>query len=186
MSGKSISEMVAETHQRVLDRGLMEECRGEIQRTLERLSRAFKTNPPPYIDVFFDLRGMKAGEFSVRPKGEGQYEYRIRLNLILLRQEGERFIKRTPAHEACHYFDYLMNGCSSHGKFWKLCMGVAGKKPTRCHDYNLKNSIVGGSFPYHCKCRTHYISKIIHGKILRGQKRMCTKCGEDLKPGEIS
>ncbi|MFP4061806.1 MAG: SprT-like domain-containing protein [Halochromatium sp.] len=137
----------------------------------------------PSVEIRFDLRGQTAGQVRMRTDGPA----RIRYNLALLEREGVAFLEHTVPHEVAHVLAYWRHGARirPHGPEWQRIMRQLGAEPTRCHDYDI-----GGLqarqlqyFDYHCGCMTHRLSSIRHNKVAKGQRYLCKRCGEALRPG---
>jgi SprT protein len=118
--------------------------------------------------ITFNLKGRVAGK-AVSKKWE------IRLNPHFL-ENGyfEDMLNQTLPHEFAHlicskYFPEE-NG---HGPYWKMVMRKLGLKPERCHDYDTSHIYC---FHYQCHCREHYLSKVMHNKVKRGNSYRCKKC----------
>ncbi len=45
-------------------------------------------------------------------------------------------------HEYAHYYDYILNGYSSHGANWKRCCRIVGASPSRLFNQERANSIL--------------------------------------------
>lgn len=87
--------------------------------------------------IKWDLRGTVAGRAYY-------HQNLIQLNRILLRDNVERFIARTPWHEAAHLIAFRKHGggIDPHGKEWSHIMWAFSKPATRCHTYDTTS--VGG------------------------------------------
>jgi SprT protein len=90
--------------------------------------------------IKWDLRGTTAGKAYYR-------ENLIRLNPVLLQNNEERFINRTPKHEAAHLIAFLKHGglIKPHGPEWQRVCWALGIPATRCHSYDV--SAVTGRKP---------------------------------------
>ena len=137
------------------------------------------------IEVRFDLRGKTAGQVRIPARGR----YLIRYNLELLKRGGIDFIERTIPHEVAHVLAYHRHGpkIRPHGREWKGIMRQLGAEPTRCHHYDVSG--LGARrlrhFQYHCSCMEHQLSSIRHNKVAKGQRYLCRRCGEPLRPGRL-
>ena len=45
-------------------------------------------------------------------------------------------------HEYAHYYDYILNGSSSHGANWKKCCRIVGASPSRLFNQERANSFL--------------------------------------------
>ncbi len=158
----------------------------------DKFNYVFKTNYPyPKIDT--SLTGLVAGRANFHINT-------IQYNLCFFAVERDRFTSRTIPHEIAHLFEfhYLLNKgivihnkeknkygikteylktCLKHGKIWKNIMRIMGLETTARATYS--RTIVS-PYVYKCSCREHGISKILHGKILRGYSYRCKYCGVSL------
>lgn len=134
----------------------------------------------PCRDIRFDLRGKAAG-MVVFPRTGNPY---IRYNKLLLEQNGEAFLSQTLPHEVAHLVAYVLHGRSirPHGKEWKAVMEFFGADAVRCHNFSLDNHSVKKlrRFTYACQCSRHQLTSIRHNRILKGQRYLCRRCGEEL------
>jgi SprT protein len=122
----------------------------------------------PFPTVEFNLGGRRAGV--------AYYHHNlIRLNNVLLIQNGQAFIDDTPGHEAAHLISRQVYGMfiSSHGAEWKKVMQVIGQSATRCHDFEVKTDHV-----YSCKCdKKIYLTTYKHNAIQSGKRNYyCKYC----------
>ena len=122
----------------------------------------------PFPTVEFNLGGRRAGV--------AYYHHNlIRLNNVLLIQNGQAFIDDTPGHEAAHLISRQVYGMliSSHGAEWKKVMEVIGQPATRCHDFEVKTDHV-----YSCKCdKKIYLTTYKHNAIQSGKRNYyCKYC----------
>lgn len=106
-------------------------------------------------------------------------------NPLFINQNPENYILQTVPHEVAHYITRVINPfAKSHGNDWKRVMRFLGVEPKRCWDSNeydsseIKKSkgIKDTKYSYKCLCKVHLVSKIIHGKMQRGQIRRCVYC----------
>ena len=135
----------------------------------EKYKRTFEW---PTVD--FKLRGKVAGKAYYK-------ENRISLNRTLM-LENDNFIQQTLPHELAHLICYQTGGHFGHGGHWQLCMIALGRAPKRCHNYDVRNTLVGGAFVYECDCeREHVISKIKHNRILKGREYFCKFCRQPIR-----
>ena len=127
--------------------------------------------------VSYNVRGLKAGVAYLQ-------QNEIRLNPILLEENGDEFIRQVVPHELAHLLVYQQFGrVQAHGKEWKMMMEqVLGVPAELYHCFDTK-SVQGERFPYRCGCQTHALSIRRHNAILRKNRRyLCRKCGETLHP----
>lgn len=144
-----------------------------IRESIEKMSQKFGVDiPMPSVE--FNLKGTVAGRATYVPSS-------IRLNMLLLEQNGDKFLKRTPAHEAAHIVVRKVFGRRKpHGPEWKRVMRLLGVESTRCHDYDTDNcgKRKTRKFLYSCGCSNHYLGTAKHKRALSGLKYRCLRCHE--------
>ena len=131
-------------------------------------------------EVLFNLRGMTAGIAYSE-------EWRIRLNMTLLRENGRKFLDTTVPHEVAHLVANKLYGREwgvSHGPRWREVMEEFGCKPKRCHDYKAKAARTRRSYReylYRCACDTHVLSSVRHNRVRRREQTyVCSRCKAEL------
>lgn len=94
----------------------------------------------PMPRITWDLRGTTAGRAYY---GENL----IKLNPVLLQENEEAFIRRTPKHEASHLLSFRLHGggIQPHGQEWSKMCWTLGISAARCHNYDT--SVVTGRKP---------------------------------------
>ena len=109
----------------------------------------------------FDLRGLRAGLFSIRihPGGRSA-ETALRFNGALIERVGEGVFLPTIAHEYAHAVVFQMKRKAGrnknrddfrpHGEIWRSLMVLFGHPPERCHDYPVTPARRGKIFGYRC------------------------------------
>jgi len=108
-----------------------------------------------------------------------KYNNRVFLNGPLFLANKEKYHNETIPHEVAHLFqNVLYPKDSTHGIGWQKLMRLVGLSPKRCHNYDITVAVV--TFKYICACRKHEVSKVIHNKMVRGQRRICCKCRSTL------
>ncbi|EKT55974.1 SprT family zinc-dependent metalloprotease [Providencia sneebia] len=141
-----------------------------------------KTFPEPAIN--YKQRGTTAGSAYLK-------EWEIRLNAVLLIENGESFIDEVILHELAHllvYHEFGRKNIAPHGNEWKWMMEHVLEVPARrTHRFEV-SSVKSRTFAYHCACPIiHELTIRRHNKVLRGENQyLCRKCGEILKEGSIS
>ena len=123
--------------------------------------------------VTFDLRGKVAGTADCTTN-------HIRLNDVLLSENGGDFIEKTIPHEAAHLIARAIygRGIRSHGVEWKGVMRRLGLVPTRCHTYDTTNATVRNvaKGSVYCACSEHKVTLRVIAKIQIGRTYTCRKC----------
>jgi SprT protein len=134
----------------------------------------------PRVEIRFDLRGLGAGQVH-RQIREG---WLVRYNPALLGRHGEDFLARTVPHEVAHVIAFLLHGnhIQPHGPEWQAMMHIFGAPPSRCHDFDVSGLQTRdlNRYRYQCGCRSHLLTSIRHNRILRGQRYLCSTCGQAL------
>lgn len=155
-------------------RQLKMQVQRQLKRDLEKANHFFNTQfPLPTIS--YKVRGLKAGVAYLK-------ENEIRLNPILLAQNGQAFIEQVVPHEFAHLVVYQQFGrVPPHGKEWKMVMehvlGVSAQT-YHCFDVSLVQS---KTFAYRCGCQTHQLSARRHSAVVRGQRSyLCRQCKQAL------
>lgn len=155
-------------------RQLKMQVQRQLKRDLEKANHFFQTDfPAP--SVSYTVRGLKAG-VAYLEKNE------IRLNPILLVQNGQEFVAQVVPHELAHLVVYQQFGrVSPHGKEWKMVMEqVLGVKAETYHCFDV-SSVQGKTFAYRCGCQTHQLSARRHYAVELGQKNyLCRRCKQAL------
>jgi len=156
------------------------EVRGKVAEcyTVARNTWPNKTFPFPKI-IINGIRGTTAGLAFYK-------ENLIKFNYGLLIRNPDEFISRTCPHECGHIISFIIYGSRGigHGNEWKSVCRILGMKDiTRCHEYDVSQTRVGGSVSYSCNChgRIFSIGMSIHHKICMGQKRSCKHCKAVIK-----
>ena len=139
--------------------------------------------------VSFKLRGSTAGQARYSSLKNDE---EIRYNAVLLEENGKDFLDRTVPHEVAHIVvRHKFSGRRKpHGYEWKSVMRDFGLSSKRCHSYDTTNSRQSrGRMPrpfiYVCSCREHNVTKNIHNKMLRGQRRYCKLCRTNIEFKEM-
>ena len=158
------------THMTTMD--LQQQCKDRIEQVFSKCEEFFgrKFNRPT---VEFNLRGARAGLAYFA-------QNRIRLNSVLLNENGREFINDTPGHEAAHIIARHIYGNypRHHGKEWREVMRLIGQEPSPYHHFKVKtkNEYVCG-----CPDQSHFISTNRHNKVLLGIIHLrCFKCHKNL------
>lgn len=137
----------------------------------------------PEPTVNYKQRGTTTGSAYLK-------EWEIRLNAVLLLENGDNFIDEVIPHELAHLLVYRVYGrrdIAPHGAEWKWIMEHVLKVPaSRTHCFEV-TSVKSRTFHYHCACAvTHELTVRRHNKVVRGESQyLCRKCGEILKQGSI-
>lgn len=145
-----------------------------LKQDLEKANHYFKKNfPMPELN--YNLRGQKAGVAYLQ-------QNEIRLNPILLLENGEAFINQVVPHELAHLLVYQLFGkVKPHGREWKLIMEQLFNVPANAY-HNFDTANVAKFFNYQCDCQTHQLSVRRHNAIVRNQQSyICKKCKKTLR-----
>jgi predicted SprT family Zn-dependent metalloprotease len=110
---------------------------------------------------------------------------RIELNEVLFLENKESFFQDTIKHEVAHVLAAITcpNRKQEHGPEWRAIMTSLGGVPKRTHSYDVSSVVKGTRVKYNCQCtdtegnlKVWNLSKIIHGKISKGQSMLCPFC----------
>ena len=128
--------------------------------------------------ILLNLRGETAGQ--AWPERN-----LLRLNLVLLRENREHYIKHTVGHEVAHLIAHKLFGSRirPHGREWQFIMEEVFSLPARrTHNYDTSRS-TRRPFLYSCQCKGKQIAltQIRHGRAMKGTVYLCTSCREPLK-----
>ena len=122
---------------------------------------------------------------GIASKRSSESHYTIKLSTPLFLRATEEQQRQTVIHEACHVIDSVVNKVRmSHGYSWQKCMRLCQVKPERCHSVSCVGLRPG--FDYHCPtCRKNFtLTKTLHNKVLRGQRRICNVCRTQIERGK--
>jgi SprT protein len=93
----------------------------------------------------------------------------LAFNLDVAEEFPEQY-SNTVIHEVSHIgqFKLFPNAKQAHGpEFRRICRILGGNGETK-GQYNVQPAPERNLIEYKCKCRSHFITKIRHGKIVRG------------------
>jgi len=143
----------------------------KVEETIEEAGRAYhRIFEMPEIQ--FKKRGRVAGTANC-------YYFRLNFNNQLLDKNFEHFLRSIVVHEVAHLVCDRVYGPSvaSHGSEWGSVMRALGiSNPERCHSYKTTPARTIRRIEYRCSCRTHHVSSIKHGRILKGVRYTCNSC----------
>ncbi len=128
----------------------------------------------------FKQRGQTAGTAHLQ-------KWEIRLNPILLAENGTSFIDEVLPHEYAHLLVYALYGrVQPHGKEWQQMMEYVMNLPAkRTHQFDTTRSSTKQyrRFTYQCDCQIHQLTAIRHNRFQQGKAQYhCRQCGEILRP----
>lgn len=123
----------------------------------------------------FELRGKKAGVAYLQ-------QNEIRLNSVLLVENGAAFIQQVVPHELAHLLVYQQFGrVQPHGKEWKMMMEQVLGVPAHIY-HKFSTASVAKQFSYQCDCQTHLLSVRRHNAIQGNQRSyICRNCNQSLR-----
>lgn len=151
-------------------RQLKMQVQRQLTRDLDKANQYFNTTfTPPTIH--YNVRGVKAGVAYLA-------QNEIRLNPVLLQENGAEFVRQVVPHELAHLVVYQQFGrVPPHGKEWKMVMErVFGAPADIYHCFDTAN-VVGKQFSYRCHCQTHQLSVRRHHAIMQNKcAYLCKKC----------
>lgn len=153
-------------------------------RQAENLARRFYGLDLPEAIIDFSLRGRCAGQACVEHNGRTK----LRINLQLLADNLDDFLRQTVPHEVAHLVVYWQarkgrTKLPPHGTEWRVVMqNCFGLEPKRCHNYQTTPArVVPRPFLYNCSCRQHHLTSIMHNRISRQSHALCRSCKTPLK-----
>ncbi len=157
-----------------LQQKVMHTLREKLHLAQQKLEKTF---PEPTVN--YKQRGTTAGSAYLK-------EWEIRLNSILLIENGDLFIEQVIPHELAHLLVYRMfgrQGIAPHGHEWKWMMEQILEVPANRTHHFAVSSVKSRTFTYYCACTTsHELTIRRHNKVVRGENQyLCRKCGEVLK-----
>lgn len=139
-------------------------------------------------EVRFDLRGKCGGQACKEP-GKPPY---IRANPDLMTRYPRFYIQQVVPHEVAHIVAQHIHGdgIKPHGNEWKSVMRFFGKPPDVYHSMQTQRARakpIRRTYHYSCGCpeRTHTVSAIRHGRMLRKEAHYaCKFCKKKLVPSK--
>ncbi len=165
-------------------RHLLRQTTIDAVRSAEEQVRSFYGIKLPEASTDFSLRGRCAGQALVERNGSTH----LRINLQLLEENQEDYLKQTIPHEVAHLavnwkFRKKRLRPRPHGPEWQATMrDCFALEPKRCHDYQTTPArIVTRPFLYACDCREHLLTSITHNRISRSYQALCKACKGTLK-----
>lgn len=155
----------------VLKMQVQRQLKRDLERTNQYFNREFE---PP--SVIYNVRGVKAGVAYLS-------QNQIRLNPILLAENGERFIRQVVPHELAHLVVFQQFGrVKPHGKEWKRVMEQVFGVPAEIYHRFDTQTVQGSTFAYQCACQIHFLSNRRHQAVLREQRQYrCRQCQQPLQ-----
>lgn len=156
-------------------RQLKMQVQRQLKRDIEKANHYFGKNFP-LPNVNYAVKGLKAGVAYLQ-------QNEIRLNPVLLEENGQSFIQQVIPHELAHLLVYQQYGrVQPHGKEWKMVMEKVLNVPAETyHCFDTRN-VQGQQFRYTCNCQTHRLSIRRHNAILRHNRQyLCKKCHQPLR-----
>ena len=164
---------------------LQESVIQKVKDTVDKINAHYHLDMkvPP---VFYDVTGTTAGLAKYRSMS-------IHFNSVLFLQNIEDTINNTVPHEVCHLGVLLKHlkdrrpgAPKPHGAEWKLMMWVVGAAAKRTHDYDVEDVKTNVTeYQYQCGCAEGIkVGKVIHQKILRGNRYNCRRCNQTIHSGE--
>ncbi|ACY83128.1 conserved hypothetical protein [Edwardsiella piscicida] len=149
-----------------------------VMHTLRRclsLAEQRLNQPLPLPQIDYRQRGTVAG--TAWPQ-----QWQIRLNPVLLQENGQAFIDSVIPHELAHLLVYRRFGrVAPHGREWRWMMAeILGVEPQRTHRFSV-DSVRGRTFTYRCACQQHQLTLRRHNRVQRGESSYrCRQCGAAL------
>ncbi len=155
-----------------------------VVRRAERRVRCFYGINLPEALIDFSLRGRCAGQARVDCNGKTT----LRINQQLLEENLDDFLTNTIPHEVAHLVVNwkARKKCQRprpHGSEWQAVMQDCFElEAQRCHAYRTYPArIVARPFVYHCGCREHNLTNIMHKRLSRSYQALCKDCKKPLR-----
>lgn len=140
-------------------------------------------------EIRYDLVGRSAGQAVWDPYGK--VKHFIRINPVLLNENGEDMVNQTVPHEVAHVvvtqlYEEKGHRVQGHGYEWQSVMRQLGLKPDRCHSYDVTSiRAIRGGKEYHFTCMcvgfVHKFSKSKYTRYINGNRYVCRRCRGSLK-----
>jgi SprT protein len=157
------------------------ELQNRVTTLVNKLMTQFLGDSVPKVSIGYRVDMKRAAGIAYRSHN------RIELNIQLLLANTELFFERTIPHEVCHIVQWILypKAKQAHGPEWRKLMSGIGAVASTYHSYDISVSMDSSYKLYRYVCSagcidkgiTHSMTKIMHGKISKGQNRACTKCG---------
>lgn len=150
----------------------------QVQRRLKQdlaTAEQFFQRMFPIPEICYNVRGLKAGLAYLQ-------QNQIRLNPILLQENGRDFIDQVVPHELAHLLVYQLFGrVQPHGKEWRMVMEQVFHQPAETYHCFDVSQVQGRTFSYRCACQTHALSVRRHNAVWREQRvYLCRRCKQPL------
>lgn len=167
-----------------------EVIRCAVMQSWQQASEFYDLGSLPLPEIDFSLKGRAAAQagWRISPRRGTRLaaKLRLRFNLQAYAAHPAEMLNETVPHEISHLIVVLLwgAGCRPHGDQWQQVMrDCFGLKPQRTHSLPLKPTrTLSRDFVYACACRNHYLTRIRHGRIERGQSTYrCKDCGDILR-----
>lgn len=146
-----------------------------MRRLREDLARANQQLNSQYAEpkISYQQRGTTAGTAHLAA-------WEIRLNAVLLLENGQDFVDEVVPHELAHLLVYRQFGrVSPHGKEWQYMMNTILNVPAnRTHRFAIE-TVQGQTWLYQCQCQQHSLTIRRHNRIVRGDNEYrCKHCAQ--------
>ncbi len=156
----------------------------------EMTTRRWGSAAVPEVTTTYDLKGHVGGRANYMRE-------EIMINMHLLEEYEDHYIKQTIGHEYAHLVAWKFFGrCvigTPHGRHWKAVMRSFGLEPDRCHTYKTKPARVSRKFLYNCPdCGGNItVSTVMYNRMRKGRtyihgKKKCKMPIKFVKELEVS
>ncbi|MCL4485340.1 MAG: SprT-like domain-containing protein [Nitrospirae bacterium] len=144
----------------------------------------------------FDLKGLRAGLFSVRLSGAlDAAQMSLRFNGGIIDRVGEEDFLPTIAHEYAHAVVFVLGQNAGrkafrrddfrpHGEIWSSLMRLFGHSPDRCHSYPVTPARRRKLYGYRCAgCNREYrLGVVRHERLAKNPGYLvCGRCRGSLR-----
>jgi predicted SprT family Zn-dependent metalloprotease len=161
--------------------------RNEVHQAVVRARVIWNVPGLAFPEIKFTKRGRSAGTCSCVRTGANSHFTNttcvINFNLPMAKENGQKFIDRTPLHEVAHYINFFIFEGRGHSRSWANIMQRLGAIDcSRCHDYKIVDRNIYVKYPYKCSCETlHQLTAIRHNRTQRNKATyVCRRCNSDL------
>ncbi len=152
----------------MLNKQLIQRVEGKVVETLILAQDKFK-QVFELPSISYDINsGRTAGLAYLR-------DWHIKINPKYLEAYPNEVIGKTVIHEIAHLIAFRLypDSKQAHGPQWKHVANQLGIEPVRCHQMQL---VEASPHTYICNCQKHFVTNLIHRKMVNGQRRFCRKC----------
>lgn len=145
----------------------------KVKEVYDRARALYPNYTRPFPKVSFKYKLTQTRGLAICMKNE------LVFTIPYYKIEKESFLNDCIPHEIAHLVDFALNKKIGHSYRWKRICRHLGGTGDRCFSIDTKQ--YKDTYVYTCKCRDFHLSKIIHNKMLKGQRRHCIDCNGTLQ-----